>query len=882
MTKETYRGEFVNWRGEQKKGRPGFASVRYESSGHLIDAVASGPFSPLMQAGEWFLAEGKVVQSEFRGQPQLKLFLSSVLPDLPLTEVGAIQIFKSTFDFDRHAISLDSIKAFVKKHGSKVALKVEKNPQLLFEMSKNPSECGAEILKAWNIRVSAREPFRVLETAGVNEVALKSIIQFHRDNTMNIINSNPYELAELPRVGFLEADKIGKFKKISKEDLRRVRAAVREVVSGNRVGNGSTYSPVNELLDQLPVKDITDKVVLGVLFSDSSLDVSQTTEGFIAQDVYMRDNEMLIASKVSEMVSAGLKNPAKHIDDVSEQVLSQKKYAVFDEIQRSAVMTSARERIAILTGGPGTGKSTVTEAIAEIASLTSSGPVLLGAPTGKAAMRLVETTKKKASTVHRLLEAQGGASVSFNYNSNNQLPAGCTIIIDEASMLDVELTAALLSAIPSDGKLLLVGDKHQLPSVGAGYVVGDLIGAEGVNGIKVPVSELSKVYRSDSMIATSASQMRDGTFSAGFLSNVMRDGIVMYDLEGQAMADKIVSLFNDDQLDRFQVDHLSEIAILCPQRTGICGTNQLNEMLSKKLNPRGAAIFNDAVKSGPNGPLPRVGDRVMVTRNDYEHDIMNGDIGTIKSATTAKGADGRQTKIVKIELDSGKTVEIPEGRARELILAYAITGHKSQGSQYKVVIMPISPDHERMLDRTLIYTEWTRTKEKLILVGNRDLLDASVRKVTAGERKTRLKSFLGEKLSYINGATPKNSVVSSVALSRPQGLSRPVPAIKPVPLTRPPALGRPAALSKPGPAVGINPAPALSRPMAGGLSKPSRMEKPSIDTASDEISKPSSLNKSSASSVHNGLSRPVFKGMGRPPVFKKISENEEEPMSPKF
>src|SRR5690606_37804369 len=136
-------------------GRPGFASVRYESSGHLIDAVASGPFSPLMQAGEWFLAEGKVVQSEFRGQPQLKLFLSSVLPDLPLTEVGAVQIFKSTFNFDLHAISHDEIKAFVAKHGSKVALKVEKNPQLLFEMSKNPAECGAEILKAWNIRVSA-------------------------------------------------------------------------------------------------------------------------------------------------------------------------------------------------------------------------------------------------------------------------------------------------------------------------------------------------------------------------------------------------------------------------------------------------------------------------------------------------------------------------------------------------------------------------------------------------------------------------------------------------------------------------------------------------------------------------------------------------------
>jgi len=880
MAKETYRGEFVSWRGEQKKGRPGFASVRYESSGHLIDAVASGPFSPLMQSGEWFLAEGKVVQSEFRGQPQLKLFLTSVLPDLPLTEVGAIQIFRTTFNFDRHAISIDAIKEFVAKHGSKAALKVEKNPQLLFEMSKNPTECGPEILKAWNLRVSAREPFRVLEAAGVSEVALKSIIQFHRDNTMNIINSNPYELAELHKVGFLEADKIGKYKKIPKSDLRRVRSAVREAISGNRIGNGSTYSPVNELLDQLPVKDIEDKVALGVLFSDSSLDVTQTSEGFIAQDVVMRNNEMFIATKVSEMVEAGLKASSDHIDDVSEKVLSQQKYAVFDEIQRSAVMTSARERIAILTGGPGTGKSTVTEAIAEIASLTSSGPVILGAPTGKAAVRLMETTKKNASTVHRVLGAQGGASVSFNYNRNNQLPAGCTVIIDEASMLDVELTAALLEAIPSDGKLLLVGDKHQLPSVGAGYVLGDLIGAEGVNGIKVPVSELSKVYRSDSVIATSAAKMRDGTFSAGFLSNVMRDGIVMYDLDGQAMADKVVSMFNDDQLDRFQVNHLSEIAILCPQRTGICGTNQLNEMLSKKLNPRGAAIFNDATKNGPNGPLPRVGDRVMVTKNDYEHDIMNGDIGTIKSASNAKSADGRQTKVVKIEFDSGKTVEIPESRARELILAYAITGHKSQGSQYKVVIMPISPDHERMLDRTLVYTEWTRTKEKLVLVGNRDLLDASVKKVTAGERKTRLKTFLSEKLSYINGVEAKKSAasiaVSGSAMSRPAGVSRPAPLTRPAPLVRPPALGRPAALGRPTPSP-TSPSPGLSRPTGmNGPSKPIGMSKPA------GMGRPAPAASPTSSVAQGGMGRPAFQGMGRPPVPAKSAEPEEEPLHPKF
>ena len=784
---ETLRATFRGFKGKPREGQSWrYADVLYESARGLTPGVFGGTFPSGIRLGDWFIAQGTWKEGIWQERTTQSFRIKTIRPDLPVTSAGARELLLRTFTASAHGITEDAIRKFVERHGDDTARKVEKSPDLLLEMSKDPRAHRANILRDWGRRNSGREAVNLMAAAEMPTRAVEAVLESYRDDALKVIKENPYRLATLPEVGFANADRLGQHLGIGSGDPRRVSCAIVNAV--HATGDGHTYMPLSDLNAPLAKMGIDTDAILGAVrtsmasphddgtgikfditkFDMETADGTVQRDGVVVQRSSLLNAERTIARRVAKLAVRRLPpERLETIDQVAAKVLSKDKYRLFDDVQKAAVANSAREAIAILTGGPGTGKSTVTEAIADIAEATSTGgPLILLAPTGKAARRLAEATGRQADTVHRRLKSrmEGGHHI-FEHNAENPLPEGCFVVVDEASMLDAETAAALLEALPEDGRLLLVGDRFQLPSVGAGYVLGDLLAARGQNGLKVSSSELVNVYRQGktSMISTGAALLKEGKLP--YLDKTVRGGVALFEHKTEQIVERVVGLIKGPiQRPPISCDPRRDVIVLCPQAPGPAGTWQINARLSAELNPSGAVI--EGVQHGPYDdrrmPLPRVGDRVMLTKNDADNEVMNGDVGTLVAVTNGKGRSGR---MLKVEFDSGQTVEFPVTRWRELSLAYAITGHKSQGSQYPVVIMPVTTAHAKMLERTLIYTEWTRAKEWLFLVGEREALELAAGTVTATQRRTRLKPFLEEELDRL---TPRYDAAPSPQPRRPR------------------------------------------------------------------------------------------------------------------
>jgi ATP-dependent exoDNAse (exonuclease V), alpha subunit - helicase superfamily I member len=758
----TITAHFVRFLGKSHT----FAVARYENGPNLDEvkvSLSDGTFNPLIEEGEWFTAEGRWRDSMNKRSNQKEQIFNarSIHPALPITRKGVSQLFLRTFTLQDHGIDGRSIQAYVEKHGPAGATKAEKEPELLLEMTKDRKVYGERILRDWAKRISNREAIRLLEAARIDQQKILEILGVHKNATMAVIRRNPYEFVTIPGITFDDVDKLGRHMGVKFDDPRRVRAVLSHLAA-RADGEGHTYVPYAELKEDFKRLEITGESLKPVLADTSAGDiVVRPGKGgeVILQKKSLLDAERRIAKRLAEILARRDTIDRAFIDGVTDEVLSQDKYRHIrsDPSQMEAVRRSVREPVAVLTGGPGTGKSTVTEAIAEIAQRIASGPIKLAAPAGKAARRQEEATKYKykASTVHKLLEAKGKGGATFNRNRGNPLDPGCFVVIDESSMLDVEVAAALLDALPPNGRILFVGDEAQLRSVGAGNFFGDMMRAVASNGNRIPVSRLEKVHRNSaqSKIAHYAREIREGSFSSAKLDNIMRGGVAFYDYPNNRITDKIVALVSSGARKHLGLDPKKDVAVLCPKKNGNAGTWQLNTALSQAINPHGAAI-RGFVRSGADRdePVPRVGDRVMLTENDGENDVSNGDVGTIVSAGPDEHNNNRPA--VWVEFDTGETVAFNMSEAQKLILAYAITGHKSQGSQYPLVVMPMTMDHRNMLDKNLVYTEWTRAKEHLILVGDKEALDYGVTNVTTSQRRTRLQEFLEEELAKIPALTP--------------------------------------------------------------------------------------------------------------------------------
>ncbi|MNU52892.1 ATP-dependent RecD-like DNA helicase [compost metagenome] len=752
----TITATFVKFLGDKKN----FALARYENGPNLDEVKVSGSFNPFIVEGEWFTAEGRWrTSTNPRTGKQEQIFNADqgIQPALPITRKGVSQLIINTFTKDDHGIDIKRIQAFVEKYGPSGALKAERNPEILLELTENPKLFSERIFRDWARRISNLEATRILEGAKIDPVAVRDILNTHKNATIALLKRNPYEFVTIPSVTFDMVDKLGKQIGIKFDDPRRVRAVLSHLAS-KEDGDGHTYVPYNDLKKDFTKLEITGAALRPVLADSAHCDVvvreDPKTGEILLQKKSLLNAERRIAKRIAELMARSSTIDREFIDRVTDQVLAQDKYAHIrkDPSQVAAVRRSVREPVAVLTGGPGTGKSTVTEAIAEIVTRIIKGKLHLAAPAGKAARRQEEATKYKykASTVHSLLEAKGKGGNNFGRNKGRPLDPGCFVVIDESSMLDVETAAALLDALPPDARILFVGDEAQLQSVGAGNFFGDLMRAVASNGNRVPVSRLEKVHRntSQSMIAHYARQIREGCFSSAKLDGTLRPDVAFMEYPNNGITDKIVALVSRGAKKSLNLDPKKDVAVICPKKSGNAGTWQINAALSQALNPYGKPIPGFVRGVADKGePIPRVHDRVMLTENDGDNNVSNGDVGTIVAAGPDPHSNNRMA--VWVEFDTGETVAFTLSDAQRLILAYAITGHKSQGSQYPLVVMPMTMDHKNMLDKNLVYTEWTRAQSHLILVGDKEALDYGVTNVTSSQRRTCLQQFLEEELARI-------------------------------------------------------------------------------------------------------------------------------------
>ncbi|MCV9963759.1 ATP-dependent RecD-like DNA helicase [Pararhizobium sp. BT-229] len=819
---EEYRGFIREIRRTFEPSGDVLADAEIESRAGMVPMVVVGPFKSFVREGDWFIASGKTKPNTFNGRTENRFKAYEIRPDLPRTKAGALAMLDKTFNDNEHGIDLSARHRFVEKHGADTAFKIEKNPDLLLEMTDDANRFGRAIRNAWSSRVYNLQPIRIMEGAGAKPETIAAVMKKYRDETLDIIKNDPYELMSVKGVDFGLADKFAEKVGIGKNDQRRVSAAVSELVSAS-LSDGNTYIPVTVPEMKAALKpfgiewDAFKKLASTVMTAEHAerlgVTIFQSKVGNVIQKIETYRNERDIATAVAALVARGATLDHQKIDEAAKRVLAQEKFSFLSAEQREAVINSSRESIAILTGGPGTGKSTVSDAIAEIAVQTIKGPLYLVAPTGKAARRLAETTERDAQTVHKLLGAKG-KSGSFKFGRHNKLEKGCFVLVDESSMLDTALTKALLDALPEDGRILFVGDKDQLPSVDAGYVLGDMLTARAQNGNMVPSSELTEVFRSkgaNNMIAPYAKEIKEGVFDVSKVTpaTIWSEGVAFFDFPKESIVVQVEKVYCDLAERVLNLSPRNDVVVLCPMRKGRGGTHEINTRLQAKANPKGEAIKGWVRPSGMDRaePTPRVGDRVMLTANDDDLNIRNGDVGYIKRVVTEW--DGKRSfDAVEVVLESDDVVRIPVTTAPyNMIVAYAITGHKSQGSQYKCVIMPVSEDHTSMMERTLLYTEWTRAKRFVVLIGNKDVFTAGIENVSSSRRMTLLKSHIEDELDLLP-ARPRRRPAPSASAPR---------AAAPPAFTRP-SFARPS-FGAPQPAGHVAPPPRTSNPFSAPLKR---------------------------------------------------------------
>jgi len=393
------------------------------------------------------------------------------------------------------------------------------------------------------------------------------------------------------------------------------------------------------------------------------------------------------------------------------------------ENQAKAIIESLDAKVMVITGGPGTGKTTIIKAIITLHALSGMS-ILLAAPTGRAAKRMSEATGHEAKTIHRMLEFSPKNDGGFKRTEQNPLNADL-IVIDETSMVDTVLMCHLLKAVPKQTTLILVGDIDQLPSVGAGNVLRDIIDSG-----QVPCIRLNQIFRQaqKSLIVVNAHQINSGDFPITQTEkDADQDFYFIQMEEPEKVLEKILELCAKKVPEKFGFDAVNDIQVLTPMHRGVVGASNLNAELQKHLNPS-----TDELHRG--GRVFRVRDKVMQIRNNYDKDVFNGDIGRIASIN-------REDQEVNVDYD-GKAVAYDFTELDELILAYAISVHKSQGSEYPAVIMPVLTQHYMLLQRNLLYTAVTRGKKLVILIGTKKAVGIAIRNNKPSERYTKLKERL--------------------------------------------------------------------------------------------------------------------------------------------
>lgn len=600
----------------------------------------------------------------------------------------------------------------VEKFGTETIDIIETDIERLYEVVGIGKKRVEKIRDSWEKQKDIKDVMLFLQGYGVSTAYAAKIYRQYGKDSIETVKANPYKLADdIWGIGFKTADGIANKMGYEKNDLRRCKS-------------GLNYT-LNQLSDEGHVYAVEEQLVEAAkkLLEADEEPIRQAMSEMLANDELKQEKDAIYLPPFyfSEVGTArkilGLLNQSETRKNVSLDIDTIQKSSgiVYDDVQIAAIKQAVDAKVMVLTGGPGTGKTTTTQGI--IAAFKTMGlRILLAAPTGRAAKRMSEATGMEAKTIHRLLEY----NPADGYKRNDENPLeGDALIVDECSMVDIMLMYNLMKAIPTDMRLVLVGDIDQLPSVGAGNVLRDIIDSE-----RVPVIRLTRIFRQaqTSRIVMNAHAINKGNFPD--ISNGKDTDFFFIKMEDpEKVATQIVNLVQN-RLPKAYHQPLSNIQVLTPMQRGVVGAANLNTILQNALN-------NSTQSLSRSGYVFKKGDRVMQIRNNYDKDVFNGDIGVVASIN-------QEDRTLAVDFDS-HIVEYEISELDELTLAYATTIHKSQGSEYPIVVMPVMMNHYVMLQRNLIYTGITRSKKVCVLIGQVKALAYAVHHQTVTDRNTLLK-----------------------------------------------------------------------------------------------------------------------------------------------
>ena len=615
-------------------------------------------------------------------------------------------------------------KKLVNKFGPEVFNIIDDRSKRLEEVEGIGPKRRKEIKKSWEKQKSVRRIMVFLHQHGISTARAVRIYKTYGDESIKKLKNNPYRLShDLHGVGFKTADAIASKLGINFDDWSRIEAGLQFALQ-TATGNGHCALPETELIesttellgvDQIKIEDCLKKIITkSEVIRD---EINSVTMIFPPQLI---TSEKIVSQKILNLASKKPDYPKFEI----EKALSwcQKKIGYpLAEGQRKAVELALRERVLIITGGPGVGKTTILRSVLMILGAKKVAPILC-APTGRAAKRMSETTGLEASTIHRLLEFKG-QSGKFAHDENNPVE-GDLFIVDEASMIDIQLMSSFLRALPKNAHLILVGDVDQLPSVGPGSVLSDMIQSN-----ELPVARLNEIFRqsSESRIITAAHEINEGILpielSKSARNNPNSDFFFISSDEPDKTAETIANIVSLRIPEKLGLDPVNDIQVITPMHRGSLGTQALNRKLQDSLNPASESTF----EIERFGARYRVGDKVIQTRNNYDKETLNGDIGKVIEISTDPG------KVI-IQFSGQRTVSYEPGELDEISPGFAITVHKSQGSEFPCVVIPVSTQHFLLLQRNLLYTAITRGSQVVVLVGQKKAAAMAVKNIDTKER----------------------------------------------------------------------------------------------------------------------------------------------------